>query len=212
MSEPVLLLHGIWLRALTLLPLSRRLARAGFAPRRFDYWSVLTGAEAAAPKLAARIRLQGEGPVHLVGHSLGGLLAIETVRRYPDLPVRRIVCIGSPLAGSGTAAALAGRGGLGRVLGRSRPLLLRGCGELPPELQVGVIAGDLPIGLGAAFARFPGPHDGTVSVEETRVPGLTDHIVLRASHTGLLLSRAAAHQAAVFLRHGRFDARPEDRG
>lgn len=209
MTPPVFLVHGIWMRGLTLVPLSRRLARAGFAPQRFDYWSVLVGAEAAAPKLAQRIRLQGDGPVHLVGHSLGGLLAIETVRRYPDLPVTRIVCVGSPLAGSGTASALAGRKGVGAVLGRSRPLLLRGCGELPGHVEVGVVAGDLAMGFGAAFARFDGPSDGTVALAETRVPGLADHITLRASHTGLLLSRAAAHQTAVFLRHGRFEHRPE---
>ena len=42
------------------------------------------------------------GPVALVGHSLGGLVALEALRRQPDLPVSRVVCLGSPLRGSGT--------------------------------------------------------------------------------------------------------------
>lgn len=52
--------------------------------------------------------------------------------------------------------------------------------------------------------RFDGASDGTVSVEETRLPGLRDHCIVPASHTGLVLSPHAAAQTAAFLREGRF--------
>ena len=68
-----------------------------------------------------------------------------------------------------------------------------------------VIAGCLPHGLGAHLAHFEGEHDGTVAVAETRLPGISDHCVVEASHTGLLLSATAARQTIAFLRNGCFD-------
>ena len=58
------------------------------------------------------------------------------------------------------------------------------------------------------WPRFDGPSDGTVAVAETRLPGLADHCLVAASHTGLVFSRPAAGQAAAFLRHGRFGPSP----
>ncbi|KTF29418.1 Cob(I)alamin adenosyltransferase, partial [Xanthomonas vesicatoria] len=46
--------------------------------------------------------------------------------------------------------------------------------------------------------------DGTVALAETRLPGLRDHCVVQASHSGLLRSPEAATQALAFLRSGRF--------
>ena len=61
------------------------------------------------------------------------------------------------------------------------------------------------LGLGRLFAQLDSDHDGTVMVEETKLPGAKDHIVLSTSHTGMLLSADVAEQAAHFLRNGRFD-------
>ena len=72
--------------------------------------------------------------------------------------------------------------------------------------QVGVIAGEAPLGLGRVFGRFREPNDGTVSVAETRLDGLVDHLRLRVSHTGLVHSAAAAAATMRFLRDGRFAA------
>ena len=82
------------------------------------------------------------GPAHFVGHSLGGLIALEALRSAPDLAVPRVVCLGSPLCGSLTARNLAGRAWTRPLLGRSAPLLQAGlqCWDGPAE--VGVVAGD----------------------------------------------------------------------
>ena len=93
--------------------------------------------------------------------------------------------------------------------GRSADILRAGCVEWPARLEVGMVAGCVPRGLGALLARFDGPHDGTVAVEETRAMALADHIVVQASHSGLLLSTDAVRQTVGFLRQGRFEhARP----
>ena len=45
---------------------------------------------------------------------------------------------------------------------------------------------------------------GVVTVEETRLEGATDHLVVPLSHTALHFSRAVARQVQHFLRDGRF--------
>ena len=209
MSDParprVLLLHGLWLRGATLIPLRARLRAAGFEAECFDYRSVFAHPREHLARLERRVReWPGSGPVHLVGHSMGGLLSIECARAHPELPIGRILCLGSPLTGSSTAAGVAARGPLGRVLGRAVHLLRAGVLPLPEGFEVGVIAGTLPLGLGHWFGRFEGAHDGTVTVAETRATGLIDHLEVRTSHTGLIYSRVVAQQAAAFLREGRF--------
>ena len=203
--EHVVLLHGVWLRALTLVPLARRLQAQGFVTHRFDYASLFAGPAPSVDRLAAFMTALGPGPVHLVGHSLGGLVALETLASYHGLPPGRVVCLGSPLAGSGAARGLA-RHHLSALLGRSGTLLRSGLAELPRGREVGVLAGSRAAGLGRLFNELDGPGDGTVCIWETQLPGLADHRVLPVSHTGLILSRAAAGMAAGFLRQGRFPA------
>jgi len=201
-SQRVLLVHGIWNAKSWLSPLARRLRQHGFEVDTFGYASILGGTEPAIAALTRRLR---DGPpVHLVGHSLGGLVGLETLRRTPGLPVRRLVCLGSPLRGSLAARALGRRGWSAAMLGRSGTLLQSGCAAWEGGVEVGMVAGDVPRGLGRLLARFDGPSDGTVGVEETRLPGLAAHCTVHSSHTGLVFSADAARQAAAFLRTGTF--------
>ncbi|HZV37541.1 MAG TPA: alpha/beta hydrolase, partial [Pseudoxanthomonas sp.] len=88
MTRRVLLVHGIWNAKTWLTPLAARLRAEGFAPRVFGYASVFGGPEQAVPRLIERLRAQ---PVEaMVGHSLGGLVALEALRQAPELPVRRV--------------------------------------------------------------------------------------------------------------------------
>ena len=105
MAEKILLLHGIWNAKAWLNPLAARLRAAGFDAQVFGYPSVMGGPEVAVPSLIAHLR--NSGPVAVVGHSLGGLITLEALRQAPDLPVSRVVCLGSPLRGSGAARGLA---------------------------------------------------------------------------------------------------------
>jgi len=201
MTRRVVLLHGLWLPALSMRWLARRLAGAGFVPELFSYPTVTGGPQAAVPRLIEALRHE---PAHIVAHSLGGLVALQALREAPDLPVSRVVCLGSPLCGSAAAAGLARLAWTAIPLGRSAALLTTGCGAWDGAAAVGMVAGSLPMGLGRYFGHLHGPSDGTVAVEETRLPGLADHVVVRASHTGLLFSAEAARYAIAFLRRGQF--------
>lgn len=198
----VLLVHGIWNARHWLAPFAMRLRREGLAPELFGYDSVLRDPEQAGDRLIARLRCE---PVELlVGHSLGGLIILEALRRAPDLPVKRVVCLGSPLCGSGVVAAMSGRPPFSLLLGRSRGLLETGCAPWQGAAEVGVVAGNRPRGVGGWFTRLEGASDGTVTVAETRLPGLADHCIVPASHSGLVMSSDAARQAARFLHEGQF--------
>ena len=199
----VMLLHGIWNSRAWIGPLAWRLRMRGFAVEVFGYSSVFGGPDVAVPQLVQRLRRGGQ--VSLVGHSLGGLVALEALRRAPELDVPRVVCLGSPLLGSDTAKMLAGHGWMA-ALGRSGDLLQHGLAEWDGRAEVGLVAGSVPHGLGALMGALHGDSDGTVALAETRLPGLADHCVVQASHSGLVLSPEVAGLTAAFLRDGRFDS------
>ncbi|WP_395684327.1 esterase/lipase family protein [Dokdonella sp.] len=202
--DHVILLHGIWMRGITLLPLARRLRQSGCTVETIDYASVFRGIDPAVEKLRARMRSYDGGNVHLVGHSLGSLVALEATRGMRDLPKGRIVCIGPPLRGSAVARALTSFPGGRLLLGHSAEPLVTGVDPWKGSRGVGVIAGRLPFGLGVTLGPLQAPHDGTVSVEETQLPGIADHRTVAASHTGLLFSSEVAELTIAFLRDGRF--------
>ena len=198
----VVLLHGIWMAGVTMQWFGARLRAAGFVPETFGYHSIVGGPDQAVPQLAAQLRAGGEADI--VAHSLGGLVALQALAAEPGLPVRRVVCLGVPLCGSSAAAQLARWPVASLWLGRSAQILQEGCTQWPRRFEVGMVAGRLAHGLGGLLAQFDGDNDGTVSVEETRSPRLADHVVVEASHSGLLFSAEAISQAGRFLRTGRF--------
>ena len=102
------------------------------------------------------------------------------------------------------ARAIAQVPGGAMVIGKSLDVLLDGFDRWDGKRAVGAIAGRLPFGPGLVFGALRMPHDGTVSVEETQLPGLTDHCLVPATHTGLLFSEEAAAQTVAFLRNKRF--------
>jgi pimeloyl-ACP methyl ester carboxylesterase len=206
MTDHIILLHGLWMRGFALGVLHRRLIADGFRVHRFDYMSVAATQQRILGRIQADMSEHAPDTVHLVGHSLGGLLALRACREAQDLPPGRIVCLGSPLKGSAAARAFAswGRGGEA-LLGHNRTLLEEGFERWDGPREVGMVAGRMPIGLGAMLGHIEGEHDGTVAVEETCLPGLSGHCIVETSHTGLLLSAEVARLTTSFLRRGQFD-------
>ena len=209
MTEHVILLHGVWMRGLTLFSLARRLRAAGYTVDVFDYASVFGDATRTCERLRTRMREVDADRVHLVGHSLGGIVALEATRRVRDLPRGHIVCLGPPLKGSSVARLLAHMPGGRWILGANHDALVAGVERWDGSRPVGVVAGQMPFGLGVSIGALTAPHDGTVAVEETRLGGLADHCTVDATHTGLLFSSDVADLTIAFLRKGRFEARVE---
>ena len=203
----VVLLPGLWMPAWVMLVLQRSLTRAQFRCVRFGYASRRAPLAENSARLAAFVRNLGCPRVHLVGHSLGGVLAVHATATHALDAVRRIVLIGSPYRDSYVARKLL-RSPLGRwMLGRTVPDWLE-CEKpaLPRAVEIGVIAGTLEAGLGMLIAPYlRRPHDGVIRAEETPVPGMAAYIQVRVSHAGMLVSRRIGALAGRFLAQGRFD-------
>ena len=203
----VVLLHGLWMHGAVMSLIADRLEeRAVGDILKYSYPSVSAGIDDNVARLAEFLAGLEQSRIDLVGHSLGGAIALRTVLEKQPARIGRIVCLGSPLTDSSTARALQEWPGGSSLLGRAirDAVLNHPLTSWPGQPEAGMIAGDLAMGAGLLLNALQGDNDGTVEVEETRLPGLTDHIVLPLSHTGLLLSSAVVEQTAHFLQHGRF--------
>jgi pimeloyl-ACP methyl ester carboxylesterase len=203
----VILVPGLWMSGLQLTMIRRRLEADGALRALFFTYPTIVGSMSDhVRRLLDWVHAHPSERLHFVGHSLGGLVILRALQVTDDLPPGRAVLLGSPLQGSRTAQRFArlpfGRALLGGALAEE-------CIEWSPRewsgrRDVGVIAGSMGVGIGRLFGALEDAHDGTVMVEETRLPGAKDHIVVAASHTGLLLSAEVAAQTRHFLEHGEF--------
>jgi len=203
----VVLVHGLWVHGIAMALLRRRLERGGYRVFAYSYPTTrLTFAENVA-RLARYCREVGALRSHFIGHSLGGLIVLRMVGETADVVAGRMILAGTPVAGSHAARRLARLPGGRAVLGRSMVEWMEPGQRIDANgCEIGVIAGRMPVGAGRIVAPdLPAPHDGAVSVEETRLPAMKDHIVLNVSHSGMLVSRTVAHQVCAFLRDGAFE-------
>jgi pimeloyl-ACP methyl ester carboxylesterase len=192
--------------SLELLLLARRLRRCGYRTLRFRYRSLRRPVRHNAACLARRVRQLPAGQIHLVGHSLGGLVVLQALQHHPDLITGRIVLLGSPVKGSAVARHIYGRRLLRWIIGRSGEQGLIGGGPRWQGKQpLGVIAGTRSLGIGRLLGGLSGVNDGVVNLEETIIEGIPDSLVVESTHMGLLTSRRVASQVCTFLKHGRFD-------
>ncbi len=207
MTEPtVILVHGLWMTGAELFMLKKWLRADGFRVYRFRYSMVRQPLGHNIVRLNEFIHRQSGNETHLVGLSLGGVLALQTLQRFTDLPVAKVVCLGSPLTDTVAGRRFVSFGAGRRMLGKTLPeaIFEEPLSEWKGKQPVGVLAGTRGFGIGRLTGRLPRPNDGVVTLAETCLPGISDHMALSLSHTGLVVSKKAARQVAWFLRHGKF--------
>ena len=198
----VIVVHGIWHNRLWLSLLAQRLRLFGYQVETFGYSTVWSDPEEVTHRLAAALsRFHADA---VVAHSLGGLVTLETLRRFSVQQVRRVVCLASPLAGSAAARTVV-RWRLGWILGRFAPLVCRGVQAWQGTAEIGHICGDKPRGLGYLLG-IRGDSDGTIRCDETSIDGLAAHRFVNLGHSELLFSAQVVADVASFLLTGRFTA------
>ncbi|MDH5446550.1 MAG: alpha/beta fold hydrolase [Gammaproteobacteria bacterium] len=203
--QRLVLMPGLWTCGYFMMPLAYAMRKAGFDVSIFSCPYVRGSVESTTDALHRLIDTFEGQPFSIVAHSLGGLLALRALEQYQPANFKRLVLLGSPIAGS-EAARTFGSFGLGRMmLGHSFEILSRGV-NVTRDFDIGQIAGSKPSGLGHRVAKLDELNDGGVSVSETLAPWLRDHLVVDESHAGLLFSGEVAEHIVSYLQSGRFNS------
>lgn len=207
MREAVVLVHGLWsVAGVDLLRLKNRLSTAGYECHAFNYHVWGKPPADIAVKLHDFIEKIDAKVVHIVAHSFGGIITLHLFDQFPFNKKGRVVLLASPVNGSAVGKRINANPMTRWMLGQSH---VNGLSGDVPEWKnwrdIGVIAGNIPIGMGLVTGGPRLPHDGTVSVEETELRGATDAIIVRESHLSILMSASVAKEVVIFLQTGHFD-------
>ncbi len=214
-SAIVVLVHGLWMDGSEMRLLALRLRRLGYRTLPFRYRTVHANVEESSHDLWRFLEQQfgpmmtnaPEGQVHLLCHSLGGIVALEMLHRHPQARIGRMVALGTPFQGNIAARKIA-QWALGRVfLGKSLARALGGGGfaHVPPGREMGLLAGNRSLlQIGRTLWGIGEPNDGTVAVSETHLEGAKEHRTLPLVHMGLVFSERASQMIHQFFQTGHF--------
>ena len=202
-GKAVILIHGLWVNSWSMLYLGRYLASKNFKPYYFKYPSVRSSKQQILALLNKYIDKIPEESLHIVGHSMGGLISLEYLQQENARKIQRCVLLGSPINGSQAADGLFRFKWGKTLLGKNADFLMSNLSFKYPD-SMGMIAGTGEKGLGRLFADLEKPHDGAVTVNETKGEGLLHHLTLPVSHSSMLFSRKVAQQVEHFLNTGKF--------
>jgi len=200
----IVLVHGLWNRGWMMARMAKRLRTRGHQVRVFSYPTRADNLDGHADHLHSFVRAEETAECHLVGHSMGGLVILNMLNRYDDLPPGRVVLMGTPVKGSNVVKRLKGLPGHGFVFGKTRENLLKGFQVSPSGRETGMIRGTREFGLGQIAGRQNEPNDGSVCVSETELEGLNDTVDVQVSHSEMLISAEVVEQVDQFLLCGKF--------
>lgn len=201
----IIILHGLYMHGMVMQPLSRKLRKLGYRTKILSYNSVAINEQRLFTSIDQA--LSDTEPNVLVGHSLGGVLIKRYLhtRQLGTQKVSHVVTIGSPLKGASIVTKIQDLG-LSAILGNSPEFGLNqhdSVWTVPQKL--GSIAGTLPLGARSLLMMdCPMMSDGTVTVDETKLEGMSDHVEIRTSHTSLIYSSLAPGQIDHFIKHDCF--------
>jgi pimeloyl-ACP methyl ester carboxylesterase len=201
-DEAVVFIHGIWMKGYELAYLSHHLKKQGYQIYHFKYKSLRKTPEKNADSLNYFLEKIKQPIIHLVSHSLGGIIVLHLFDRHPQVKPGKIIMLATPISGSAVAKHIYQHSRLRWILGKSTEHGL--LGDTPAwnsEHNIYMIAGKKSVGIGMllAFKALTKPNDGTVNCKETIAPYIRQHFVVPHSHFSMLISRKVAKKISEIL-------------
>ncbi|WP_412972897.1 esterase/lipase family protein [Glaciecola sp. MF2-115] len=209
-KQTVILLHGLARKATSMNKLETALKEQGFTAVNVDYPSTKHDIESLAESSIgdAIDKVERGSTINFVTHSMGGILVRQYLRRHKIENLGRVVMLGPPNSGSEVVDILKNMPGFKAVNGPAGIQLSAKEHGLPNQLgpanfELGVIAGSRSINL-VLSTMLPMPNDGKVSVESTKLEGMTDHVTLPVTHTFMMRNPSVIEQVITFIQQGKF--------
>lgn len=190
--------------------MEKRLQKEGYLVVNHDYPSRKFSVEDLATRVVPPVIKQCEDSsrINFVTHSLGGIVLRQYLKGNPLPNLHRVVMLGPPNQGSEVVDNLGPvpgfrlfNGPAGMQLGTREGSIPKNLG--PANFEVGIIAGTRSINL-ILSTFLPNPDDGKVSVENTKLAGMKDHIQVPVSHPYLMKNPQVIDHVVRFLESGAF--------
>jgi pimeloyl-ACP methyl ester carboxylesterase len=224
-ADCVVLLHGLARTDHSFSELNAKLIDQGYLVVNHHYpstqYKIKKLAKEAIPAALAQCKNQAEedkvqgkkyskenDAIHFVTHSMGGILVRQYLKDDAIDNLGRVVMLGPPNKGSEVVDKLGAIPGFAWFNGPAGMQLGTGVNSVPNTLgpanfDLGIIAGTRSINL-ILSSMLPNPDDGKVSVANTKLTGMSDHITMAVTHPFMMSNDKVIEQVIYFLAHGKF--------
>jgi pimeloyl-ACP methyl ester carboxylesterase len=212
-SHCVVLLHGLRSSSFIWGKLEKELLANGYRVLKVDYpsfkYDIQTLSEKSIGDALHKCHTFGVDTISFVGHSMGNILLRQYLKKQNIPELYRWVMISPPNQGNEMVDKFEKfklfrkiNGPAGMQLGAKEDGFIK---TLPvPNCEFGIIAGNKSINW-IVSAFLPGKDDGRVSIENTKLPGMKDFIVVKSNHHFMTKNNKVVKLVVNFMNNGLFD-------